>query len=155
MIMKKLLLLSLLATFAFVSCDSDDDSTPVIDTETVYTGNIQVLATGATEPFTLQDVTCEVVLDDTKKSLDLFVNDVKFAEAMPMAIDITLPGIPCTVVDETVAFSFEGNLIPLVGTVETPAFAFSKIDGVISDSHLNFNSTCTRGIIAFDGKLSE
>lgn len=156
MITKRFLFLSLIVSaFALASCSSDDDSTPPIETETMYTGAIQVTANDTTPPFTLSGVTCEVILDESKETLDLLVNDVKFDEAMPLTIDITLPDIPCSVVGETVSFSFEGNLVPLVGQIESPKHAFSRIDGVISDSRLNFNSTCTMGLIAFDGEQSE
>lgn len=85
-------------------------------------------------------------INDSKFSLDIY--KVKFAENMPVEINITIPDIPFNHKDGT----FSGDsIVPLIGVAPAPAYTFSKIEGCLTDSSLTFSATLTRGTFTFSG----
>lgn len=150
--MKKLLFLPLFALMALIlpSC-SDDDNNPggggeTIETTTTYNGKLIVNGSYAKD-----SVDCKVEFAEDKQSFTLDIYKVKFAEAMPVSIDIAIPGIPATANGNDVTFSGD-TIVPLVGVVPSPAFTFYNIDGEIKDGELKFSAVCTRGLFTFRGK---
>ena len=86
-------------------------------------------------------------INDSKLSLDIY--KVKFAENMPVEINITIPDIPINHKDGT----FSGDtIVPLIGVAPAPAYTFSKIEGCLTDSTLTFSATLTRGTFSFSGR---
>ena len=150
--MKKLLFLPLFALMALIlpSC-SDDDNNPggggeAIETATAYNGKLIVNGS-----YVKDSTECYIEFAKDNKSLTLSINEVKFAEAMPVSIDIAIPGIPATANGNDITFSGD-TIVPLVGVVPSPAFTFYNIDGEIKDGELKFSAVCTRGLFTFSGK---
>ena len=84
-----------------------------------------------------------VVIGVTKNgnSVDILLNDVKFAATMPLVLDITLKGVPCTMVDGNVTFAAE-NVVPYMNTETEPApqYMFAAVNGTVKSGKLSFNA---------------
>ena len=82
--------------------------------------------------------TIDVIFDESASTVDIVINDVKFAENMPMTLDITLKDIAYTyTTDGNVCFSGE-NVAPYIGMLETPsdAYTFASVSGTIQGNRL-------------------
>ena len=152
--MKKLFLLPLFAFMALAmpSCSDDDNNGggnngggDVIEASTTYNGKLIVNGT-----FVKDSTDCEVLFDENMESFTLKMNGVKFAAAMPMAIDIALPGVPCEVGGSNVTFDGD-TIVPLMGVAPAHDFTFYDIAGEIADGELQFSAVCTRGLFTFSG----
>lgn len=122
-----------------------------------YSGNMNVLANGETEYFTQKDVKCEVETSLDGTSATLYLNGVKFADKMPVLIDLKLENIPCRQYDNRYSFAISEDAVPLVkmGGTYTPMtdFTFSKLEGTVYDSGIiSFNGNLTRGYIEYSGE---
>ena len=149
--MKKLILLPLFALMAIIipSC-SDDDNTPgsgeTIETAATYNGKLIVNGSYAKD-----STDCKIEIAEDSKSFTLSIYEVKFAEAMPVSIDIAIPGIPCTASGDGMTFAGD-TIVPLIGIAPAPNFTFYNINGEVKDSELKFSAVCTRGLFTFSGK---
>lgn len=154
--MKKFLFLPLMMIMAlFSACSgSDDDSVPTSPSEgSAYSGALKVLATGAEDYFDCENVRTEVLFAGDYMTLKIF--GAKFAENMPVTVDITLENIPCTIAGDNVVFTCNDEIIPLVGVLPSPNFAFSAISGTIADGVLTFDAKMTRGEFSYSGRAVE
>lgn len=149
--MKKLILLPLFALMAIIipSC-SDDDNTPgsgeTIETTATYNGKLIVNGS-----YVKDSTDCKIEFAEDSKSFTLNIYKVKFAEAMPMSIDIAISGIPCTVNGDDMTFAGD-TIVPLIGIAPAPAYTFYNINGELTDGELQFSAVCTRGLFTFSGK---
>ena len=164
--MKKLLLFPLLVfmTALIVPACSDEDkeifppnpndtiTNDTIDDDSLHTNIHNTLKFDGdlivNGNFKKENTVCMVRgINDSKCSLDIY--KVKFAENMPVEINITIPDIPINHKDGT----FSGDtIVPLIGVAPAPAYTFSKIEGCFTDSTLTFSATLTRGTFSFTGR---
>ena len=109
-----------------------------------FTGNMIVNGT-----FKQEGITC--IANIMSNTLDLNINKVKFAEAMPNPIDISVPAIPMSKGTEII---FSGDsIVPMIASIPDPAFMFEEIDGTIVTDELNFTAKISgRGAFTFSGK---
>lgn len=152
--MKKFFLfpLMVLATLiALPACSDDDKETidpgkPETPVATTYTGRLTV-NNGA---YIKENADCEITFAENGNKLTLNINNVKFAEAMPVTINFSVPEIPC--VTENGKTIFSGNdIVPLMGVAPAEAYKFSAITGSIENSALEFSATLTKGSFSFTG----
>ena len=152
--MKKFFLfpLMVLATLiALPACSDDDKETidpgkPETPVATTYTGRLTVNG-GA---YIKEDADCEITFAENGDKLTLNINSVKFAEAMPVTISLSVPEITCATEDGKTIFS--GNdIVPMMGVAPVEAYKFSNITGSIENSTLNFAATLTKGSFVFTG----
>ncbi|MBO7290861.1 MAG: hypothetical protein J6U62_05310 [Bacteroidaceae bacterium] len=118
----------LLLLVALVSC-VDNSTTLPQDGDGVYYGDL-----------TVGDYTDRVGISVTETSdstVDVFFDNVKFAKAMPLRIDITVKSIPSRKVGGVLSFSVE-NVDPYMNReVEPqPEYRFATISGVIEGDEL-------------------
>lgn len=86
--------------------------------------------------------TIDVVFDESASTVDIVINDVKFAENMPMTLDITLKEIAYTyTTDGNVCFSGE-NVAPYIGLQVNPsdAYTFASVSGTIQGNSLSLSA---------------
>jgi hypothetical protein len=152
--MKKFLLFPLLVfmTALVVPACSDDDKDELDNNDkteetTKYNGTLIVNG-----HYKKENTDCEIIFDEQKEKLTMTIFQVKFAENMPLTLDISLQGIPCNATNEMTTFS--GNdIVPMMGEVPVPAYTFSNIEGSIKDdTDLIFSATLTKGTFTFNGK---
>lgn len=82
----------------------------------------------------------DVLRDKNLSTMDIVINDAQFAANMPVAIDITLKGIPY-VWNGGISFSAT-EILPFIGTSEEPvaAYKFASLSGTILDGKLVFTA---------------
>lgn len=122
----------------------------------VYMGSMNVLATGADKVFICKDVKCEAEINEQNNIFDLYIYGAKFAETMPVTIDIKLEGLPLSSIQEGYKFDVKRDIVPLVRVGQTyapmEAFTFSSIRGIIHSSNtLSFDAVMTRGQFSYSG----
>ena len=125
--MKKIIL-SLFLSVALVSC-VDNGTTFPEDTDGVYYGNL-----------TVGDYTERVGISVTETSdttVDVFFDNVKFAKAMPLRIDITVKGVPCIKANGVIAFSAT-DVDPYMNKEKEPQpeYRFAEIAGAVEGYEL-------------------
>ncbi|MBR5852306.1 MAG: hypothetical protein IKY73_07285 [Bacteroidaceae bacterium] len=125
--MKKIIL-SLFLSVALVSC-VDNGTTFPEDTDGVYYGNL-----------TVGDYTERVGISVTETSdttVDVFFDNVKFAKAMPLRIDITVKDVPCIKANGVIAFSAT-DVDPYMNKEKEPQpeYRFAEIAGAVEGNEL-------------------
>ena len=101
------------------------------------------------ESYVQDSVNCKIIFD--KKNLTLYMFNVKFAQAMPMSITLSVPGIPFEGPEKNLKFSAD-SIVPMMGVAPVPQFMFEQIDGVMQRHLLNFSAEISgRGTITFSG----
>ena len=125
--MKKIIL-SLFLSVALVSC-VDNGTTFPEDTDGVYYGNL-----------TVGDYTERVGISVTETSdttVDVFFDNVKFAKAMPLRIDITVKDVPCIKANGVIAFSAT-DVDPYMNKEKEPQpeYRFAEISGAVEGNEL-------------------
>ena len=125
----------------------------------MFSGDMNVLAAGSDKVFTIEDIVCEVETSLDGTSATLFIQGAKFAESMPVAVDIKIENIPCVMRDNGFTFTSTDEIVPLVkmGGVYTamPDFTFSRIEGEVGGTNnalLGFSATMTRGVFEYSGE---
>ena len=108
-----------------------------------YAGN---LAVGGFE----KSVVVDVKVDQVAGSLDLVLNDVKFAANMPLTLDITLKEIPYLVNDGALSFSAT-NVAPCINAENEPvaAYTFAFVNGVIEGDRLLLDAKMAEDLAAY------
>ncbi|MBR3615264.1 MAG: hypothetical protein IKL56_01430 [Bacteroidaceae bacterium] len=167
--MKKLL--SLLSIFALVavniSCSGDDDAPEKPETGgTVcygksYKGELLSgdLASGDESKYFAMETVIDVKLDSVQDSqdsfMDIVLNDVRFAEKMPVALDITLKDIPCVMSFDdngyTVISFSAADVAPYINSEPqpVPAYMFATIHGTIQDNELQLSAKMANDLDAY------
>ena len=89
--------------------------------------------------FTKEDVVISVTKNGN--TVDVLLNDVKFAANMPLVLDITLKALPCTVDGANLSFAAE-NIAPYMNTETEPApqYMFAAVNGVVNAGKLSFDA---------------
>lgn len=126
--MKKIILLLLLPV-ALLSC-VDNSTTFPENGDGVFYGDLVV------GDYTQKSVGISVT-ETSDSTVDVFFDNVKFAKAMPLRIDITVKSIPSRKVGGVLSFSVE-NVDPYMNReVEPqPEYRFATISGVIEGDEL-------------------
>ena len=152
--MKKFFLfpLMLLATLIAIPACSDDDKekfppeTPETPVAITYTGTLTVNG----DAYVKEDADCEITFAESGDKLTLNIYKVKFAEGMPVTIDLSVPGIDCSTENGKTIFS-GSDIVPMMGVAPAEAYKFSTITGSIENSTLDFRAALTRGSFTFTG----
>lgn len=89
--------------------------------------------------FTKEDVVISVTKNGN--TVDVLLNDVKFAANMPLVLDIKLKALPCTVDGANLSFAAE-NVAPYMNTETEPApqYMFAAVNGVVNAGKLSFDA---------------
>ena len=126
--MKKIILLLLLPV-ALLSC-VDNSTTFPENSDGVYYGDLVV------GDYTQKSVGISVT-ETTDSTVDVFFDNVKFAAAMPLKIDITLKDVPSRKAGGVLSFSVE-NVDPYMNReVEPqPEYRFASIVGAVEGGEL-------------------
>lgn len=98
--------------------------------------------------FTKEDVVIGVTKND--KTVDIVLNDVKFAANMPLVLDITLKDVPCETDAANFSFAAE-NVAPYMNTETEPApqYMFAAINGTVEGSKLSFDAKMAEGLAPY------
>ena len=164
MIMKKFLMLPLLAVMALMaSCSGDDDKggfTPPAPSVNVTSVDYYGIASVADISV---PVRCTVLYNNAAALCEIKVTGLKFSDAMP-AVNVRLAGILCSASASEIEFAMSTPVIPEVamGTTEgslstpgvsSPQFAMNNLTGVIKDKTMEVTATMALGEFSFKGTV--
>lgn len=98
--------------------------------------------------FTKEDVVIGVTKNDN--TVDIVLNDVKFAANMPLVLDITLKDVPCETDAANFSFAAE-NVAPYMNTETEPApqYMFASVNGTVEGSKLSFDAKMAEGLAPY------
>lgn len=128
----------------FMACTNDDtpevkDPTP--STTVSYKGELKVgdITSGSESGYFVMESVVSVTKNDS--TVDVLLDDVKFAEMMPIFIDVTLKDIPFLAAENNLVFRAE-NVIPFINTDTVPDtdYKFAMLHGTIDGNELLFNA---------------
>lgn len=124
----------------------------------VFAGSMNVRATGAEKLFTMDEIVCEIEVENGGSLANLCIYGAKFAEGMPMSVDIKLPGVQCLQFYGGYSIAVSDSVVPLVKVMGTdyaaaPAFSFTKLNGEVRDAGtVYFDASMTRGKFSYEGE---
>ena len=126
--MKKIILL-LFLPLSLLSC-VDNGTTFPENTDGVYYGNLVV------GDYTQRNVGISVT-ETTDTTVDVFFDNVKFAAAMPLKIDITVKDVPCVKTGSVLGFSAT-DIDPYMNREKEPQpeYCFASFWGAVEDGEL-------------------
>lgn len=126
--MKKTIL-TLFYLMLLVSCVENGTTFPD-DTDGVYYGDLVV------GDYTQRSVGISVT-ETSDTTVDVFFDNVKFAAAMPLKIDITVKGVPCVKVGNVLSFSAV-DIDPYMNREQEPQpeYRFAVISGAVEGCEL-------------------
>ncbi len=134
------ILLCLVALFSFAACSEKDEAPSFIDDgNTCYVGDIVVLGYGSS--FTDKDIKVELTFNGTDKTADMLIKEVKFAEAMPLRLDMAVKGISYTVAGSKITIAGD-NIVPEAMGGPFEMYKITGLSGEISESGISFTMTC-------------
>lgn len=153
--MKKIaLLMATAALFSLTACDNDDDKTPekVVVEDGTYKGTISVDQNDGTF-YTQNDVEMKITLSADGKKAEIELFKVGFSTAMPLKLDMTIPGV--TVEEVTDGLKISGDqIVPLAfGGTEYPAFTITGMEGKVTPETISFEMTCGEFPLTFSGTV--
>lgn len=109
-----------------------------------YSGTLSV------DDFVNENVQVSIARDVLDGTLDIFIDNAKFAPSMPVQIDITLKGIPYTEEDGRVEFE-AADILPFINSEAEPteAYKFAAVSGVIESGTINFTAQMATDLAAY------
>lgn len=124
--MKKLLIL--LACLTAAACNTEEEKPQ--KTSAVYGGTLAVTSNASPEaaPFVLSGVRFELT-EDGGGLLNLTMHEIRFAESMPMALNIVIPTLQDTATDEKGTYSLRSTEDPIVPYIGGKPYSLFEIDG--------------------------
>lgn len=132
--MKRILII-LAFVFAFIACEKAP--TVITDDSPEYTGTMTVAYEG--EDFRQNDIKVLGEFDQSKTTIDIKLQKVKFVPAMPIRIDVTIMDIPVVSTGED-SWSFEADgLIPWAMGGPYDTYRVDDLHGTISGSTIELS----------------
>lgn len=117
--------------------------------EGTYVGTVIADLNDGTPVYTINDVNVELTSNENG-TVDVKMLDVKFAEAMPVSINITAPGITATKTEEGHAFSGK-DIIPLVMGGPNKDYMITSLSGTLIGETLSFEMTSKGYSLTYTG----
>lgn len=144
--MKKLFYL-FAVTMLFAACSKENDGIEIPDKP--ETNSISYNGTLLADSFATA-VVIDITPVENTSTVDIVLNDVKFAPNMPIVLDITLKGIPYTKSDSILSFS-ANNVAPYINTGTEPVvtYTFDKVQGRIVGNSLNLSAKMAENLALY------
>lgn len=148
--MKKFALLSLLFCSVLFGCEKNESETPEPDVkEGTYVGTVTVDQTDGR--FFSQENVSLTVTKTSDQTIEMKMMKVKFAEEMPLTLDMTVSGIAYTR-SETKTLISGDNIIPTAMGGEFPAYTITNMSGEITnEGAIRFSMKCGSFPLSFEG----
>lgn len=152
----KLMMCAAMLSLAAVACDKDDEPQQEQPTpppaQNSYLGVVTVDQNDGTT-YKRQNVEVKYDMTDVAGSkLDIYMYKVKFAEAMPMELDMTIPAVDFTVTGERIDLSGDG-IIPLAMGGKFPAYTITGLRGTIENNIMTLSMMCGEYPLSYKGVL--
>lgn len=144
------MLLCSVSLFAFAACSDDEEDEPFIEDGIIsYVGAVAVDQNDGTT-FTDKNIKIDLTFYPESETATMVVNQVKFAEAMPIRLDMTVEGITYNQVGNTIALTGSG-IVPEAMGGPFPAYTITKFNGMATGELLSFEMMCGEFPVTFVG----
>ena len=129
------------ALFAFTSCDNGNgDGLVLVGNYDMYMG--EITATQGTSVFKDNGIVVELTFNNAAQSVNMVMNQVKFAEAMPVRLDIAIDGLSFTKTDKKVVITGD-NIIPTALGGPFEKYIITRFSGTLdAEGNLVFDMLC-------------
>jgi hypothetical protein len=146
-----------LSTLLFVSC-GDDKTTPddpQLPDNGNYVGTLTVMA-GTDSEFTLEDVEVTFAVSEDETTADIEMLKVKFAEAMPVTLDVFIPAVTLnsTTSGYTVSCGEEGIIPTAMNGTEFPDKIFTEMSGSVTTTTMSLEMKSGGDPLTFEGVVT-
>ncbi len=151
----KLILCAACVALCAAACDKDDDVENNESVDKCYVGELSVDQNDGTT-FKQQNVKVEYEIDtdDAPLKMTICMYEVKFAEGMPIKLDMTIPAVDCTVSGGRIDISGDG-IVPLAMGGEFPAYTITDLSGTIENGTMKLSMTCGVFPLSYTGVAVE
>lgn len=147
------MLLCSAALLSFAACSDDDDDAPFIDDGVIcYVGAVSVDQNDGTV-FKDNNVKIDLTFYPESETATMVVNQVKFAEEMPIRLDMTVKGLAFSQVGSSISLAGSG-IVPEAMGGPFPAYTITKFNGVATGEQFSFEMMCGTYPVSFVGKAS-
>ncbi len=143
------ILLCSVALFSLAACSKEEAPSFIDDGNTCYVGDIVVPGYGSN--FTDKDIKVELTFNEADKTVDMLIKEVKFAEAMPLRLDMTVKGISYTVAGSKITIVGD-NIVPEAMGGPFEMYKITDLSGEVTASDFSFSMKCGEFPVTFTGK---
>jgi len=149
----KTIFLTLAVLFAFTACKPekpcDCDTPPEKIEDGTYVGLLSVENSG--NEFQLENIHVVVEINEDN-TLNFTMMAVKFAQAMPVTIDMNVAGVTTSEVENGLILSGD-NIVPtaMMGT-PFPQYTITELSGTLTTQTLEFSMICGGNPVTFSGE---
>lgn len=142
-----------LGTIAMTSCKDDTPTEDPKPDNGAYTGTVDV-APGGPMAYTQPNTEVALTVAQDNSVVEIKMKQVKFAAAMPVSLDITLPGVTLTKLDTGGYKISADEIIPIAGGGPNEKYKITELSGTISsgDRALTFSFVCMSLPVTFTGE---
>ncbi len=147
----KMMLCAACALSLTVACDKSEDDSVQIPVDKTFLGELSVDQTDGTF-FRQQEVQVryEMNTDATPVTMNIYMYRVRFAEAMPVKLDMTIPAVDFSVADGAIELSGDG-IVPLAMGGEFKQYTITGLRGKIEDGRMTLSMTCGSFPLSYAG----
>ena len=147
------MLLCSVALFSFVACSSDDDDEFIIDPaeNLTYMGDM-VVDQNDGSVYIDKDLKISVTFDVEKQTATMIFYEAKFAERMPIRLDMTVSGVGYQANKDEVSFAGH-KIVPYAMGGPFEQYVITNLVGVLSTQEMIFSMVCGEYPVSFRGKI--
>ena len=148
--MKKLrILLMMVLVAGFVACEDKETEKPIIEIgDGTYVGKLSVDQNDDTI-YEQENVEINIEISDDN-TMKIVMLQVKFAEAMPMKLNMTIEGIETAETDNGLSLSGD-NIIPIAAGGQFPLYTITEMEGEVTSQNIEFSMMCGEYPLTFSG----
>lgn len=142
------MILCSVALLSFVAC-TDEKETPsfIDDGKICYMGDVVV---SDNTSFTDKDIVVELTFDEASKTVEMLIKQVKFAEAMPIRLDMTVQGISYTEAGSDITIA-GNNIVPQAMGGPFPKYTITNLSGKVTGEGMVFSMICGELPVSYTG----
>lgn len=145
--MKKIAFLAALA--ALFACTKTPQEQP-LPTKGNYSGTVSVDWNGGT--FDTENISVDYLPAADGMTADIIIYKIKFVPAMPVTIDVTIPGVTVTRKGDEIVLSGNDIIPTAMGGAPYERYKVTGLSGTVSASKLDFSLNFGDSPTRFNGK---
>ncbi len=148
-------LIALLVSLLFTACEKNDPpEEPTLPDHGAYTGTATV-ASGTNRELILENIEVTFTVDEAGTSADIEMLKVKFAAAMPLTIDMMIPGVELTETSSGYSISGEDIVPTYMKGTPYPDRTITGLMGTATEQTLTFSMMCGTYPLSFTGTRNQ
>ncbi len=142
--------MTIVAATLVAGCETHNENIPFTPQDAHYSGTITVDQNDGTI-FSLDSIEVNADAGEIDGTVDLTVLKVKFAEAMPITLDMQINGIKAEE-EAGGALNLSGNnIVPIAMGGEFPAYTITNLVGYLSPTEISLTFMCGSYPVSYSG----